>query len=446
MATLFSAMSLGGEHWNQFRGPDGNGVGTATTLPVRFDEAENVRWKVAIPDSGWSSPVVWENEVWVTTGSEEKRELRAICLDLESGATVHNIKVFDMIDRKVDPAYVHDSPHLNSVATPTSVVEEEHVFVSFGSQGLACLNRKTGQKIWERRDLRIYQPVRQGSSPIVDKENLYVAFDGTDRQFFIAIDKRTGQTRWKRDRNTQTDWEQTLRQRGLEPKKDGGGKPGDNKKSFATAHLIQVDGQRQVVAPAAEATIAYDPKTGDEIWRVMHPGGFNVSARPLHEHGLIYVFTSGLTGYLMGIRPDGTGDVTKSHVQWSTTRGTPGIPSPVIVGDLMFLVTDRGGVARCVDAKSGKEVWKKRLGGDHWASPIYANGNLYFSSKQGIVTVVPASRDLPEVTAANRMNARFIASPAIVDDSLILRSTTHLYRIQSGYRRTEQQVAADKKP
>ena len=432
--------------WNQFRGPEGNGVSTATSLPVEFNESKNIRWKTAIPGEGWSSPVVWGDEIWLTAGNEVDKELRALCIDSKSGKIVKDIKVFDMVPRKVDPAYVHDSPHLNSVATPTSVVEAEHIFVSFGSQGLACLNRKTGAKVWERRDLRAYQPVRQGSSPIVDEKNLYVAFDGTDQQFFVALDKKTGETRWRTERNVATDWGATLRARGLEPKKDGGGKPGDNHKAFATAHLIRVNGQRQLIAPAAEATISYNPDTGKELWRVLYPGGFNVAARPLHDHGMVYVFTSGLTGYLMGIRPDGKGDVTETHVGWSTKRGTPHIPSPVIAGDLMFLVTDKGGVVRCLEAKSGEEVWKKRLGGDHWASPILANDKLYFSSKQGDVFVLNATRETPELVAKNQMNASFIASPAVAGSSLILRSRTHLYCVQTGYTRSDKQVAADVYP
>ena len=433
-------------NWNQFRGPGGDGVSTAKDLPTEFDEANNVRWKIAIPGRGWSSPVVWKNEIWLTTGDESKKELRAICVDAASGKVLKDIKVFDMIERKVDPAYVHDSPHLNSVATPTSVVEDDHVFVSFGSQGLAGLNRKTGEKVWERRDLRVYQPVRQGSSPIVDDRNLYVAYDGTDQQFFVALDKKTGDTRWKMDRNVSSDWNATLRARGLTPKKDSGGKPGDNRKAFATAHIINVDGQRQLIAPAAEATIAYDPGTGRELWRAMHPGGFNVSARPLYAHGMVYVFTSGLTGYLMGIRPDGFGDVTTTHVEWSTTRGTPHIPSPVIVGDLMFLVSDKGGIVRCVNAKTGDEVWKKRISGNHWASPILANGKLYFTSREGEIAVLPASDSVPDEIVKNRMNASFIASPAVAGSSLILRSTTHLYCVASGYKRTAEQITADVYP
>jgi outer membrane protein assembly factor BamB len=429
-------------HWNQYRGPNGDGKSTARNLPAEFSETQNVRWKVAIAGEGWSSPVVWGNEIWLTAGNTERQELRALCVELESGQIVKDIKVFDMVPRQVVEAYKHDSPHLNSPATPTPVVEEKYLFVHFGSQGIACLDRKTGDKIWERRDLRVYQPVRQGSSPIVDDKNLYVAYDGTDQQFFVALDKRTGETRWQTDRNVDTDWAATLRARGFEPKASGG-KPNDNKKAFATATLIEVEGKRQLIAPAAEATIAYDPENGEEIWRVLHPGGFNVAARPLFAEGLVYVFTSGLTGHLLAVRPDGRGDITSSHIAWSTTRGTPHIPSPVIVDGLMYLVTDKGGIARCLDAQTGREVWKKRLGGNHWASPVCANGNLYFANKRGAVDVLVASPDMPPFLARNKLNASFIASPAIAGDALILRSTTHLYCLVNGYKRTAEQVARD---
>ena len=426
--TLLNCLLLNGEdHWNQFRGPSGNGISLATNIPTEFDETNNVRWKTLINDSGWSSPVIWEDEVWITTGSDEKQELRTICIDLETGKIKHNIKVFDMIPRKVDPAYINDSPHLNSPATPTPVVEKDHVFVSFGSQGIACLDRQTGKTLWYRRDLRIYQPVRQGSSPIVDEKRLYVAFDGTDQQFFIALDKTTGKTHWKMDRNTNTDWKETLRERGLSDNK--GGKPNDNKKSFATASLIRVDGKRQLIAPGAEAVISYDPDTGKELWRTVHPGGFNIAARPIYANGLVYVFTSGLNNILIAIRPNGTGEVTDTHVVWSTRRGTPVIPSPVIVAGRLFMVTDRGGIVRCLDAKSGAEIWQGRLGGDHWASPVYTDGKIYFSSKYGEVAVVEASAKNFKLISRNELDAVFIASPAVSDASLVLRSTTHLYCI-----------------
>ncbi|MEM6691356.1 MAG: PQQ-binding-like beta-propeller repeat protein, partial [Planctomycetota bacterium] len=425
-------LSLAQENWNQFRGPRGDGIAAESALPVTFDEFRNVRWKTSVPGDGWSSPVIWEDEIWLTSGSDKSKELRVVCVSLTSGKIKHNVKVFDMLDRKINKRYKADSPHLNSPATPTPVVEEKRVFLSFGSQGLACIDRKNCQMLWQRRDLRIYQPVRQGSSPIVDDSNLYVAFDGNFEQYFVALDKFTGQTVWKRDRNIGSDWADTLRERGLNIDEVERVKPGDNRKAFATATLINVQGHEQLIAPAAEATIAYDPKTGDELWRVTHPGGFNVSARPIYSNGLVYVFTSGLNSRLLAIRPDGRGDVTDTHVAWSTSKGTPEIPSPIIVDGALFMVTAKGGVARCLDASTGHERWKKRLGGDHWASPIFAQGLLYFSNKQGVVSIVDVREDTPNLIASNKLDASFIASAAVAGSSLILRSKTHLYCVEEG--------------
>ncbi len=189
--------------------------------------------------------------------------------------------------------------------------------------------------------------------------------------------------------------------------------------------------------------MAYDPENGDELWRVLHPGGFNVAARPLFAHDMIYVFTSGLTGHMLAVKVDGHDDVTESHIAWTTTKSTPHIPSPVIVDKLLFMVTDKGGIVRCLDAFTGQEIWKKRLGGDHWASPICADGKLYFLSKQGDVTVLPVSREEPEILAKNSLNASFIASPAVAGSALILRSTTHLYCLANGFERSAEQVVAD---
>ena len=193
-------------------------------------------------------------------------------------------------------------------------------------------------------------------------------------------------------------------------------------------------------------TFAYDPETGEELWRVVYPGGFNVAARPIHANGMVYVFTSGLNRFLMGIRPDGRGNVTDTHIAWSTTRSTPNIPSPVIVGDLLFMVTDQFGIVRCLDAKTGEEIRKTRIGGNHWASPLYAAGRLYFCSKQGEVAVLDPSTEAPAIVAKNRMNASFVASPAVAGEALILRSTTHLYCLIRGFARSDEQVAADVYP
>ncbi len=320
-------------NWNQFRGPNGDGKSTAKNLPIEFDEAKNVRWKTAISDEGWSSPVVWGDQIWLTSGSDEKKELRAIRVDLDSGKILQNIKVFDYIETPIVEAY-KSRYQMNSPASPTPVVEQGRVYVHFGSQGTACLDTESGEKLWERRDLHCDQIQYGGSSPIVDQDSLFVAFDGIDKQFFVAFDRQTGRTRWKQDRNVNSDWEATLRATGVEPSGILKSKPGDNKKSFATAHIIEHDGRRQVIAPGAEAMMSYDPKTGEEFWRVLYLGHYNVAARPLFENGLIYVNVTGPSERLLALRPDGTGDVTDSHVTWSTHKGVPNMPSPIVIGEL----------------------------------------------------------------------------------------------------------------
>ena len=412
------------DHWNQFRGPNGNGKSFAKNLPVEFSETKNVRWKTPIHDEGWSSPVVWGNQIWLTTGREDGSELFAICVDLESGDVIHDIKVFDV----ADPQKAYGG--LNSHATPTPIVEDGWIYVHFGTYGTACLNTIRGEKLWERRDLNCDHRVRPASSPIIDGDSLFLHFDGVDVQFVAALDKNTGQTLWLQNREVESDLGAVLKAEGLSDadieatKKE---KPNDNRKAYATPTIIAYQGQWQLISPAAEVTFSYDPKNGEELWRVRHEGwGWNAACRPIFEHGLVY-FTTGFSKHLLAVRPSGTGDVTDTHVSWSARRNTPSVPSPLIVDDLLFMASDQG-FASCLEAKTGRELWKERLraGGYHWASPLYADGKIYFSGKKGIVSVLAAERKF-RLLAENSFEASFIASPAIAGDAIILHSLTHLY-------------------
>lgn len=416
-------------YWNQFRGTSGDGKSDAKNLPIEFSENKNVRWKTPIHDEGWSSPVVWGNQIWLTTGREDGTELFAVCVDLESGDIIHDIKVFDVMNPK--KAY----GGLNSHATPTPIVEDGRVYVHFGTYGTACLNTKTGKKLWERRDLNCDHRVRPASSPIIDGDAVFLHFDGVDVQFVAALDKNTGQNMWLQKREVESDLGAVLKAEGLSDveieatKKE---KPGDNKKAYATPTIIEYRGQRQLISPGAEVTFSYNPVNGKEIWRVRHEGwGWNAACRPIFEHGLVY-FTTGFSKHLLAVRPSGSGDVTDTHVVWSARRNTPSVPSPLIVDDLLFMVSDQGFVS-CLEARTGREFWKERLsaGGYHWASPLYADGKIYFSGKQGVVSVIAAERKF-RLLAQNRFEASFIASPAIAEDSIILRSLTHLYCIAEG--------------
>ncbi len=414
------------DYWNQFRGPNGDGKGVAKNLPVEFSETKNLRWKTAIHDEGWSSPVVWGKQIWLTTALDDGRELFAICVDLDSGDIVHDIKVFDV----ADPQKAYQG--LNTHATPTPFVEDGRVYVHFGTYGTACLDTRTGKKLWERRDLNCDHRVRAGSSPIIDGDSLFLHFDGVDAQFVVALNKQTGKNLWLRNREVKWDLAATLKAEGLsdaEIENTREDKPNDNRKAYATPTIIEYKGKRQLISPGAEVTFSYDAKTGEELWRVRHEGwGWNSACRPIFEHGLVY-FTTGVSKRLVAVRPSGTGDVTDTHVEWSSRKSVPSMPSPLIVDDLLFMVNDQGFVS-CLQAKTGEQLWKERLraAGDHWASPLYADGKLYFSGKKGIVSVIAAAREFQLLTE-NRFDASFNASPAIAGDAIILRSLTHLYCI-----------------
>lgn len=407
MRTLISVVALllgavfltAGDTWPQFRGPSGDGVSDAADVPTQWSETENVRWKAAIHDKGWSSPVVWGEQVWVTTARADGKAFYAVCLDRRSGKVVHDIKLFE----EDNPAYCHP---FNSYASPTPAVEAGRVYVHFGSHGTACLDTATSRVVWARRDLPCYHHRGPGSSPILYNGQLILTFDGFDRQYLAALDKATGRTVWKKERS-------------IKYQSDNG----DIKKAYSTPSVLMIEGKAQLVSPAAEATIAYDPTTGDELWRVIH-GGMNEATRPVFGHGLIFL-TTGHTAQLLAVKQGGHGDVGEAGVAWKVKRGVPTRPSPLLVGDLIFLVSDNG-VASCLEAKTGRQVWQERLGGAFSASPVYAAGKVYFPDEDGRTHVLAAGRDF-RVAAANRLDAGCMASPAVAGDAIFLRTKTHVY-------------------
>ena len=404
------------ENWNQFRGPRGDGTSTATGLPVTFtDGASSIVWKTAIPGRAWSSPVIWGNHIWVTNAPEIKNTtkdkpkldaplvLSAVCVDLDSGKVIHDIKLFDV----ETPQFTHAT---NSYGSPTPYVEEGRVYIHFGAYGTACLDTQTGKRIWERTDLKCDHFRGPGSSPVVYGDLLYLTFDGYDLQYITALNKLTGETVWKKDRGV-----------------DFGTTDGDAKKSYSTPALIEAGGRKLLISPFASATIAYDPKNGDPIWTVRH-GGMNAAGRPLYGNGLVLINSADGPNPLIAVPPTGEGDITK-NIAWRSNKAVPKRPSQLLIGDLLFMMSD-GAVASCLNAKTGEEIWTKRLAGDYWASPLYANGLIYCFSQQGHVPVFKAGREF-ELVAENKFEEGFVASPAVAGKALILRSKGHLYRIEN---------------
>ena len=396
--TLVGQETTQARNWPEFRGPTADGHATDSDLPIKFSK-QSAKWMAKVHGRGWSSPVVWDQQIWLTTATEDGRSMSVLCFDLESGEKVHDKVVFE----NENPADCHS---LNSYATPTPVLAEGKVFVHFGSYGTACLDSATGEKLWERRDLQCDHFRGPASSPILFNDKLFVAFDGFDQQYVVAMDAQTGDTVWKVDRNIEY-----------------GTDNGDRKKAYGTAAIVEANGKTVLVYPSAVATIAYDPETGDTVWTAYH-GGMNVSARPVVSESGVMVITNGM-GRMIGVRVDGQGDVTKSHVEWVASSSVAKKSSPLIVDELIYMVTDEG-IISCVDVENGKTLYRERAGANFAASPIYANGRLYFFSMKGDVFVLEPARTY-NVISQSKFGSGFMASPAVSGNKLILRSKTHLY-------------------
>jgi len=394
------------EDWPQFRGPSGQGHSSARNLPTRWGAAENIKWKSAIPGQGWSSPVVLGERVFLTTavavtdGHPLDRSLHAICLNGSTGKILWNREVFQQSGRQTQR--IHSK---NSHASPTPITDGRHLFVHFGTLGTACLTLD-GQIKWATREL-VYRPQHgNGGSPVLVDGALIVSCDGSDMQFVIALEADSGQVRWKRARPTIDR---------------------NRKFSFSTPLVIEVDGKTQIVAPGTNHVVSYDPQSGAEIWKVVYHG-YSVVPRPVFAHGRVFISTGYDRPTLLAIKSDGQGDVTQTHIDWQTQRGAPLTPSMLIVGQELYLVSDRG-VASCLEAQSGKVHWTQRLGGNYSASPLFADGKIYFQSETGQTTVIRPGTTYQEL-ARNQLPGRTLASFGVSGDALLLRTDTHLLKIQ----------------
>jgi outer membrane protein assembly factor BamB len=412
-ALIIVAASRATAEWPQFRGPDGLGATSGRNLPLAWGEGRNVRWKTAIHGRAWSSPVVLGDHVWVTTATPDGRRLSAIALERTTGKVIHDVQLFQV----EKPQYAHP---FNTYASPTPVIEPGRVYVTFGSPGTAALETRTGKVIWQRRDLACNHHRGAGSSPIIFRNLLIMHFDGSDIQYVVALDKRTGKTVWRTER--------TIDFKDLGPD----GKPkddGDLRKAYSTPHIVYVEGKPILVSLGSMAMYGYDPETGKELWRLEDRSGFSSSTRPVVGHGLVYYPTGFPAGELVAVRLASRQDVKNPQVAWRFARGAPEKPSLVLAGDLIIMVDDAG-IATCLDAKTGEMIWRARVGGTHSASPLLADGRVYFFDEEGKTTVIEAGRAF-RVLAENKLDDGFMASAAVAGNALILRTRTHLYSIRN---------------
>ena len=290
----------------------------------------------------------------------------------------------------------------NSFASPTPIIEGDRIYVHFGAYGTACITQ-AGEIVWKTKldyDNGQHGP---GASPVLYGDLLIVSCDGLEQQFVVALDKATGKVRWKKLR--------------------------EGYQAYTTPLVVSLPSGDQVISPGAFQAIAYEPRSGKEIWRVKYAEGFSNVPRPVYGNEFVYICTGFQEPSLLAVRVDGHGDVTKSKIAWKLDRGIPKTPSPLLVGNELYIVSDNG-IATCIDAKTGEELWRARLGGNYSASPIYADGRIYFLSEEGESVVIAPGRELKHL-ATNQLDGPTLASMAVSHNSIFIRSATHLYRISN---------------
>jgi outer membrane protein assembly factor BamB len=384
------------QDWPQFRGPDGQGHSAERGLPIEWSESKNIAWKVPVPGRGWSSPVIADGKVWLTTATQIGRDssLRLMSFDAATGRQALDLEVF----RTKNLSLLNPK---NSHASPTPVIEGDRVYVHFGAQGTAAVSI-SGEVVWKA--WQVYESQHgNGGSPVLYGDLLILSCDGFDEAAVVALDKRTGKKRWR-----------TLR-------------PQPWSQAYSTPLVIHVGDRDLIVSVGAFHAAAYDPQNGKEIWRVSYPDGFSNVPRPVYGGGLVFITTGFQQPSILAIRPDGKGDVTKTHVAWTLSRGAPLTPSPLLVGDELYVVTDAG-IASSIDARTGAVHWQHRLGGNVSASPVSADGRIYFLDEEGRTTVITPGQTYQQVST-NTLDDPALASMAVASQSFFIRTATHLYRI-----------------
>ena len=404
--------------WPDRSGPNMNGVVPAEHahgLPTEWDEqtGKNIAWKIALEGEGHCSPVIGEGRVWLTAATKDGTKQYVYAIDEKTGQVVHHKLLFE----NADPEPLGNN--VNTYASPSCVLEPGAVYVHFGSYGTARLNSKTAEVVWQRRDIPGRHFRGPGSSPVLYKNSLILTFDCIDQQFLMSLNKETGETIWRTDRSTNY---HDLDENG-KPKRDG-----DLRKAFSTPGLVEVNGHTQVISVGSRAAFAYDAETGKELWTITHKD-FNAAVRPSFFQGHAILNTGGRRSQLVSVKLDKTtrGNVDETHITWQRKKGNSRLSTPLLYEGRIYMITDNG-IASCVDAATGEEVWTGRIGGTFVASPILANGLLYFCNEEGETAIVKAG-DKFELVAKNRLKEGMRASPAAAHGALFLRTFGHLYKL-----------------
>jgi outer membrane protein assembly factor BamB len=397
-----AAFSLAAHDWPEFRGPTAQGHSPATNVPTHWSATNQVAWRVAVPGTGWSSPVLAGGRIYLTTAVSQSAgaalSLQVICLEATSGQTVWTSEL-------LAPEGGGAAHGKNGHASPTPIVRDGRIYAHFGHLGTVCLDL-TGKIRWRQTDLG-YSPVHgNGGSPVLVGDRLIFNGDGAENPFVVALDAKSGEVVWKTPRST----------------------PAKRKFSFCTPLALELNGVTQIISPGSGAVSAYEPAEGRELWRVLYGEGYSVVPRPVFGGGLLFLASGYDRAVVHAIRPTGAqGDVTASNVVWTLAKGAPNTPSMLLLNEELYFVSDAG-IASAVEARTGRVHWTERLGGDFSASPIFADGRLYFQNETGTGFVVKPGPTF-ELLAKNELGERTLASYAVDDGCLFIRTAEHLYRI-----------------
>jgi outer membrane protein assembly factor BamB len=397
-------------NWTHFRGSNLDGRSVSDKPPLKWGDDLNIKWKTAIHDNGWSSPVVYDNQIWITSAKDDGSELYAICADFETGKIIHDVKVFS-------PDTVLKKHSINTYATPTPCIEKNFVYVHYGSQGTACINSASGSVVWKRNDFKCNHVQGPASSPVIYKNLIILHFEGVDVRYIVALNKTNGNLVWRSDR----------------PAKPYEPLPAIGKKAYVTPLIINVKGRDLLISNGSAVCIAYEPETGREVWRVVR-GAESTVSMPFYEKGILYYYTGFMVdtdgtnfSEIMAINPDGKGDITETNLVWKKRAERMQLLTPVIKNGLIYTV-DTKNVLMCLDASTGNEIWTSRLKANFNASPIYAAGKIYLFSIKGEAIIINEGRKL-EIAAMNQIEDQVWATPAILRNSIILRTDKYLCRI-----------------
>jgi len=413
--------------WNQWRGPAGQGhAPAAKDLPRVWSESENVTWKTPVEGKGWSSPVLADSRLWLTTAVEtplseaEKAErlanvenssslqvsgpvsLRAVCLDADTGKVLHDIELF----RQSQPDPIHS---LNSYASPSPILGGGRLYCHFGTNGTACVDAASGEILWTHTLQKIKHENGAGGTPVLFENRLIFDCDGSDQQYVVALDTATGEVAWKTERSGERNPEPQL------------------KKAYGSPIVTEIGGRPVLLSTGADWLYAYDPTDGRELWKQAYGMlGFSIVPRPIVGHGMAYISTSFMQPELLAVKLP-SGDALP-EIAWRVKKSVPNIPSPILVGDEIVMVSDKG-VATCLDADSGEVRFSERLGGNFCSSPLYADGRIWVGNREGQTFILTPGKEF-HIEATNQLDGEIMATPIAVGPAFFLRTDKAVYRIE----------------